>query len=88
MSKTNEGKGSNRHAGKFVGGYLDEKHIATIEEIEKLYDEILEPGRNRSRAMRYIIEVFGEHFTPDMIRQRFPKSQPSVGVNAQAVMNN
>ena len=88
MSKDKEAKSSNRHAGKFVGGYLEDKHIATIEEIEKLYDEILEPGRNRSRAMRYIIETFGTHFTVDAIRESFPKSHPSVSMNAQAIMNN
>ncbi len=72
---------TDKHLGKFVGGYLNEEQLKKIDEMAKLMDG--DPSRNRTRALRYIIDCFNPEWGA-----YFPKSQPSVGVNAQAVMNN
>lgn len=74
-----EKRTKDNHKGSFVGGYFTDEHLEKISEVEKLYDEHFgEPGRNRSRALRYIVDCF----RPEWL-QTFPKSPAPVGMTAQ-----
>lgn len=67
-----------RHKGNYVGAYLSEEHIEKIEAVAAKYDEFFgEKGRNRSRAISYIIDCFNTAVLSD-----FPKSQPRAGMSA------
>jgi hypothetical protein len=67
-----------RHKGKFVGGYLTEEQIKKIEAVEKLYDEQFgDVGRNRTRAIRFIVDSFN----PEWL-SKFPKDLASKSVTA------
>lgn len=71
-------KEKSRHKGNYVGAYLSEEHLAKIEEVASKYDELFgEKGRNRSRAISYIIDCFNPAVLTD-----FPKSQPRAGMSA------
>lgn len=62
---------TNRHKGDFVGTYItDKEQIAKIAEVERFFDEHFgEAGRNRSRALRYIIDCFDP-----AVLNHFPKA--------------
>lgn len=65
----------NKHLGKFVGGYLTEDQLIKIEAVTKKYDEHFgETGRNRTRAIRFIIDSFNTEWLSE-----FPKSLASKG---------
>ena len=69
-------KQEDRHTGKFVGAYLSDDQVAKIEVVEKKFDEMIgEPGRNRTRALRWILDNFDTEWLSD-----FPKSQASEGM--------
>ena len=71
-------KQQNRHKGNYVGAYLEEDHISKIEQVANLYDEFFgEKGRNRSRALAYIIDCFNTSMLSE-----FPKGPPRAGMNA------
>lgn len=71
-------KSKTRNKGKFVGGYLTDEQIKKIEAVEKLYDEQFgDAGRNRTRAMRFIIDSFD----PEWL-SKFPKDLASKSVIA------
>jgi hypothetical protein len=72
-------QGKSRHKGEFVGTYIaDKEQLTKIAEVERLFDEHFgDKGRNRSRALRYIIDCFDP-----CVLDRFPKSQAPVGVKA------
>jgi len=64
----------NRNKGEYVGSFMDKEHTDKILAVEKLFDEYFgDVGRNRSRALRYIIDCFD----PNNLGE-FPKSQASV----------
>ncbi len=78
MEQTEPKKSKSRNKGIFVGGYLTEEQIEKIAAVEKLYDEQFgEPGRNRTKAMRYIIDCFSVEFL-----KSFPKDLASKSVMA------
>ena len=69
------------HKGNFVGGYLTDEQMKKIQAVEKLYDEQFgEPGRNRTRAIRYIIDCFEVDFL-----KSFPKDLTSKSMNALTI---
>jgi len=71
-------KSKTRNKGKFVGGYLTDEQIKKIETVEKLYDEQFgDAGRNRTRAIRFIIDSF----QPEWL-SKFPKDLASKSVIA------
>jgi hypothetical protein len=75
-----EKRSESRHKGAFVGGYFSDEHMEKIAAVERLYDQDYgDPGRNRSRALRYIIECFNTEWL-----KNFPKSPAPAGKNAQA----
>lgn len=78
MEQTEPKKGKSRNKGIFVGGYLTEEQIEKIAAVERLYDEQFgEPGRNRTRAIRFIIDSFN----PEWL-SKFPKDLASKSVTA------
>lgn len=73
-----EEKAKSRNKGNFVGGYITDTHLQKIEEVEKLFDEQFgDVGRNRTRALRFIIDSFNTEWLSE-----FPKSLASKGMNA------
>lgn len=62
-----------------MGGYVENEHIDKISVVEREFDKYFgDVGRNRSRALRYIVECFDPQWLKD-----FPKSQPPVSMNTQ-----
>jgi len=71
-------KSKNRNKGTFVGGYLTNEQIEKIQAVEKLFDEQFgDTGRNRTRAMRFIIDSFDPAWL-----SKFPKDLASKSVMA------
>lgn len=69
-------KQEDRHTGKFVGAYLAEEQVAKIAAVEQKFDQMFgEPGRNRTRAIRWILDNFNTEWLSD-----FPKNQASEGM--------
>lgn len=77
-SLNGEAKQEDRHAGKFVGGYLSPDQVAKIDAVATKYDEVFgDAGRNRTRALRWILDNFDPEWLAD-----FPKSLASKSLNA------
>lgn len=67
-----------RNKGDFIGSFMEPEQIGKITEVEKLFDKYFgDVGRNRSKALRYIIDQFNMDELAD-----FPKDQAPVGMNA------
>lgn len=72
-------KKEDQHKGVFVGGYFHSDQLEKIVAIEKAYDKHFgEAGRNRTRALRWLIDSFRPEWIAD-----FPKSPTLVGKTAQ-----
>lgn len=62
-----------RNKGVFVGGYLTDEQIKKIQAVEKLFDEQFgDSGRNRTRAIRFIVDSFDPAWL-----SKFPKDLAS-----------
>jgi hypothetical protein len=81
----NNGKSTKpRNKGTFLGVYVEDGHIDKIAAVERKFDEAFgEEGRNRSRAIRYILDCFDTDFL-----EHFPKSLASASATAQMGMGN
>lgn len=77
-----EKKGEDRHKSKFVGVHLDDEHLDKLAEVAKRFDEVFgEKGRNRSKALRYILECYD---LADL--EYFPKGHRPVSETDQSGM--
>jgi hypothetical protein len=75
----NEQKSKSRNKGTFVGGYVETTHLEKIETVERMFDEQFgEIGRNRTRAIRYIVDCFDPAWL-----KNFPKNHASKSMNAE-----
>lgn len=78
-----EKKTKPRNKGTFIGIHVDREHVEKIATVEKEFDKYFgDAGRNKSRAIRYIVECFDPAWL-----ENFPKSLPLVSANAQAGNN-
>jgi len=72
-----------RNKGIYVGGYVENEHIDKIAVVEQEFDRHFgEVGRNRSRALRYIVECFDPAWL-----KNFPKSPAPASATTQAGNN-
>ncbi len=68
----------NRNKGNFVGGYVEDTQLQKIEAVERLFDEQFgDAGRNRTRALRFIIDSFDPAWL-----SKFPKDLASRSMTA------
>jgi len=64
-----------RNKGDFVGSFMEKEQVEKITEVERLFDKYFgDAGRNRSKALRYIIDQFNIAELAE-----FPKSQAPAG---------
>lgn len=70
-----------QHKGQFIGGYFEQDHLDKLAVVEARFDEDFgDKGRNRSRALRYILESFD---LSDL--KYFPKDRPRASENDRRV---
>jgi hypothetical protein len=71
--------GKPRNKGTFLGVFVEDEQAEKIAAVEKVFDDSFgNRGRNRSQAIRYMLDCFDLGFL-----QHFPKSQSPAGMTAQ-----